>query len=227
MQINVSSNVKRAERNLLTTQKKHIPFALSRSMQLTVNDGMKAGKLSARKYLDRPNQKIVDRAFRRRWPSKAKVFTQDAKVFIAPWIAREYRDLVYGDTVTDLSNNTIITPVNASLDQFGNVSGLRGRNNLLKRIRNLTEVGFDFLEVPLGQEQQYNGLHAGLYEVIGVGEFANNLNMLFSYEDRRTYRRIWPLDNVIFLEYSLVFPEHFGRELRAAIRTNPKPRITR
>ena len=219
-EVNIKHNIDHARKWMTDVQRKQIPYALSVAMGATVTGARRTAIRTAPKHLDNPVPRVLETAIRKYAPRKNQVYTRAAKVFIAKWMAPKYRDLVYGDTVRQLSGNTIITPVNADINSFGNVVGLRGRRNILRRIRELEEIGFEFVEVPLGAESEYGGLHAGLYERIGVGEFSENLNMLFSYEEQRTYKPQWPLDQIVYAEFERLFPKTFGIQLSSQIKRN-------
>lgn len=221
-EFSVKTDIDRITRGLTETQQEQIPFAVSRAMWQTTSVAKDRGQVSMRQALNQPRNRTVE-AMRNWAPGKNSVFRRSAKVFFPRYLAQELGLQVYGGTVDRISDEdrTIITPVNATLDAWGNVEGFRGRRNILRRARELeNELGVEFVEVPLGQEDRYHGLPAGLYERVDGdlnAEFGRLLVMLFAYDEERTYKRIWEFDSVVIDVYSRQFPFIFSKELARLI----------
>lgn len=209
------SNIDAVMSRLTNAQKKKIPKALAGAMRETVELSAYRAQRSMDRYLDRPTPQ-AKRAIRFFAPFEKFVFTRDAKVFIAKYMVQELGLQIYGgvvDRITD-KDYTIITPVNATKDNFGNVEGLRGRANVLRMARQRENVlGEQFLEVPLGAESEYNGLPAGLYRVFDFGEFYGRLEMMFKYESIRTYKPRWPFPKIVRSGFDSHFPKTFSENI--------------
>lgn len=220
--IDVRMNVKQITRSLTNIQREQIPFSMSQAMWETTALAKTAGQRSMRKHLSNPRPQTVNSM--RNWaPGKGSVFRRDARVYFPKFLAQELGLQVYGGTVDRISDadRTIITPVNADIDEFGNVEGFRGKNNVLKRLRQgLDEMGIEYVEVPLGREAEFSNLPAGIYERVGFGEHSERLIMLFKYSDVRTYKRIWPFDEIILEQYRRHFGFSFAKFLSQNIQRN-------
>ena len=141
MNINISSDIKSAQKKLSRVQNKQIPFAASLAINETAENANNAVKAQARKKLDNPRPQTVNafRVGKRAIKSRLR-----CDVFILDWADEFLRYQIEGGVRRSGGAGTGV-PVNQRLNKYGNIPGRRKglvkkANQFIATIKGITGV---------------------------------------------------------------------------------------
>jgi hypothetical protein len=212
---------------------KDYPFALSRTMQLTVRKCRDELRREMSGKFENPRRSTINNVSMR-FPSASQIRRGDAAafVFVREPLLDAIHPQVLGGKVTQTAGTSsgasgtdgfVITPVNVRLNKFGNIPALR------RRLAKWRADKSRYLEVPLDNtDPRTRHLTPGMYERkrrrrrrSGRRRRRNNSNgesssliLLVLYSRERDYKAILPYHDTIIRCYERWFP----RVLLAATR---------
>jgi hypothetical protein len=196
MHLNVSSNIKDAERYLTSIQKKQIPFAAKGALDATAFDVQRAEKKAMQEQIDRPTPFTLSGVR----VSKATKQALTAEVFIEKKRLSFISKLVHGG-----ESESINQPVNQKLNKYGNIP--RGR------IAKAAQDPRFFFGIPKGRTgDDLNGL----WERTSKN---TKIRQITRFKRTRVVKRQYHFYEVAQHETLKVFDKHLAQKLAFAFKT--------
>ena len=207
MQVDVRSNVKEFKKGLTSVQKKQIPFATSRALNLTgvlvlkslernADKTFKGGATPSTKRVFKPPRGMRGERHNIRFSTKRDLTTA---IYMPPWAANYLKYQIDGGIRKTKGIGTGVPTKNKRLNKYGNITGRRG---------GLVKTANQFIG-------EIKGIQ-GVWERYGPGK--KNIKLLIAFEKDPQYKPLFPYYETARKTVDIHFKRKLKLELNRALR---------